>query len=948
MLSASERWGELLEDLQKSCRDQQKKKRTLGEDDTEEIGGCCVSSASLSPTALPVDLKERKATFLPSDVSVKGEKETGKCRRSATTTPVKSSRVSENKKGDYSGRSRDSDDDRIRTPRDHQDSLTHSSSYHSASHTKHGRERKGRIFPVPLGGRLDLFEAECLLEEGTLLSRLVGLQEQLIPLQRRVRRSQLFRSKIRSLLRGNPATTHEKANGEEGGEQGEEQQHEEVSTQSDAGLVERVGVDAHVGEEEGGDKKKDGCGPLASSPVSVVHDEKNDAHRSPENGRDATHSTEEAPGSENQAGAVEVASSSSSSSPLIASCVSTPRKSNSSTTGGRRGGGDGEEQGANGFVMTGLRGKEESSGFALHAPALPEEQERGSLLSSSSVSATEGDRGGKEGGSTSSSSSSSTGGSSASSSQRGGGASSSLSIQSGTRKGKGEEENGVGDSGKKGQSVRIPIDTLRSLLVEGFFRVPYIVPEFLFLLQQLQQMLTWRQLLHAAVTKGDLQQCESLFQDAGKVCVYIPGWDDYRGHVSAAGWLEKVERLLQRPIRLQVAVGLLKEEGGTSSYVQQSSCMRELRKRLQAGQEWIKRIRSPPFRKYLDTSCPDKKILEELDQMVVDIDALLSHQHPAKSKGHGGGVREEGGKEERSLVNNACRLRLSSSSPPSSLPTTTDVESTPTPEQVEEVVCGHASLKLQVSVSKYFESLHSRWRKWLKRFKKVGASSLSLAEAQQLLQEGESLGACLDIRQWLVELRRHVDAALDFTNRARVLLDQAAAAAVASAAERAEWSVGSLDAFRRKGQLQQEDFLHVLDLQQQRKEGLRNLRSFLKEGGGGEGGGEEGVGDIDVGGEGGGRKGGGEGMKRAGDGQGQPQQRGCQRRATYEELQQLVQIHGKMKESYTKEPTVLLLCRCTSRLLLLWTAVRAALGVLCFASKDRCPAAISHLPLCLV
>ena len=70
---------------------------------------------------------------------------------------------------------------------------------------------------------------------------------------------------------------------------------------------------------------------------------------------------------------------------------------------------------------------------------------------------------------------------------------------------------------------RIPIQLLRKLLVEGLREIPFIVPECVFLLQQLQQVVTWRGLLRAAAAAGDLAQCEEILAQAQDVCVYMPG-----------------------------------------------------------------------------------------------------------------------------------------------------------------------------------------------------------------------------------------------------------------------------------------------------------------------------------------------------------------------------------------------------------------------------------------
>lgn len=78
-------------------------------------------------------------------------------------------------------------------------------------------------------------------------------------------------------------------------------------------------------------------------------------------------------------------------------------------------------------------------------------------------------------------------------------------------------------SSSSGGKARIPIQLLRKLLVEGFHGIPFIVPEFLFLLQQLQQVVTWRGLLRAAAAAGDLAQCEEILAQAQGVCVYMPG-----------------------------------------------------------------------------------------------------------------------------------------------------------------------------------------------------------------------------------------------------------------------------------------------------------------------------------------------------------------------------------------------------------------------------------------
>ena len=76
----------------------------------------------------------------------------------------------------------------------------------------------------------------------------------------------------------------------------------------------------------------------------------------------------------------------------------------------------------------------------------------------------------------------------------------------------------------------------------------------------------------------------------------------------------------------------------------------------------------------------------------------------------------------------------------------------------------------------------------------------------------------LQINAWLRPLGEYVSQSAAFTERARGLLNSAAAAAVAAAALRVGWAVGSLDGFRRKGTLLPEDLTHVLELQRHRKQ----------------------------------------------------------------------------------------------------------------------------------
>ena len=114
--------------------------------------------------------------------------------------------------------------------------------------------------------------------------------------------------------------------------------------------------------------------------------------------------------------------------------------------------------------------------------------------------------------------------------------------------------------------------------------------------------------------------------------------------------------------------------------------------------------------------------------------------------------------------------------------------------------------------------VYGRWRKWEKRFVKTEGGSLSLAEARQVLHDGQALQQQLEIGAWLRPLSVYVEQCAAFTDRARSLLDRAAAAAVAAAAVRVGWAVGSLDGFRRKGTLLPEDLMHVLELQTHRKQ----------------------------------------------------------------------------------------------------------------------------------
>ncbi|CDJ41033.1 hypothetical protein, conserved [Eimeria tenella] len=356
--------------------------------------------------------------------------------------------------------------------------------------------------------------------------------------------------------------------------------------------------------------------------------------------------------------------------------------------------------------------------------------------------------------------------------------SSSSNSNSGSRREKAENTAAGSNSGSSSSSSskgRIPIEVLRRLLVEGFHEVPFIVPEFIFLLQQLQQVVTWRELLRAAAAAGDLQQCEQILAEAQDVCVYIPGWSDWKGHVAAAAWAERVDRLLQRPIRLGLAVALLQEPSAETA----GPSARELQRRVAAAREWAQQCMQPRYLQLLAAAGADGPALRELQQL-------------AEGPGpHRGAPREAATKQQGPF---------------------------PTPGDLEALISRHTALKLIVPAIKYLEVVYGRWRKWEKRFVKTESGSLSLAEARQVLQDGQLLQQQLEIGSWLQPLSVYVEQCAAFTARARALLDRAAAAAVAAAAVRFGWAVGSLDGFRRKGTLQQEDLIHILELQRHRKQ----------------------------------------------------------------------------------------------------------------------------------
>ena len=140
------------------------------------------------------------------------------------------------------------------------------------------------------------------------------------------------------------------------------------------------------------------------------------------------------------------------------------------------------------------------------------------------------------------------------------------------------------------------------------------------------------------------------------------GWSDWKGHVAAAAWAERVDRLLQRPIRLGLAVALLQEPSAETA----GPSARELQRRVAAAREWARDCLQPRYLQLLAAAGADAAALKELQ-------SLAEGCPPAQDAER----REETQEKQLSLF--------------------------PTPGDLEALIARHTALKLIVPAIKYLE-----------------------------------------------------------------------------------------------------------------------------------------------------------------------------------------------------------------------------------------------------
>lgn len=261
---------------------------------------------------------------------------------------------------------------------------------------------------------------------------------------------------------------------------------------------------------------------------------------------------------------------------------------------------------------------------------------------------------------------------------------------------------------------RISITELYELLKEGescAFRSNYLD----FLKCQLEKLKSWKSNVQCAIIEKNLDKCKDSIKDKDEITIEVPGINDLTEQIAASNWIEKVERSLSRPMKLNFAENLLNEPA--ANFLDENvPAKQQLINRVRKAQEWLNIVQSPPFVYHLVAACKSAapNDISESTQKIID--------------------------EAKVYMEESKEWVL------------------PKPSEFEKVYLESSTLKIIVPLMKYMEPVYLRWRKWNKKYKRLMDGLCIYMEAQLVLEEAEyTLCEYLDMNEYLPELRGKIE-----------------------------------------------------------------------------------------------------------------------------------------------------------------------------------------------
>ncbi|OII74606.1 chromatin protein [Cryptosporidium ubiquitum] len=284
------------------------------------------------------------------------------------------------------------------------------------------------------------------------------------------------------------------------------------------------------------------------------------------------------------------------------------------------------------------------------------------------------------------------------------------------------------DLGSLKTTCKIPITELYELLKEGencVFRSNYLD----FLKSQLEKLKSWRSNVQSAIIEKNLDKCKDSIKDKDEILIEFTGINDLNEQIAASNWIEKVERSLSRPMKLNFAENLLNEPAAKFLDEKNVSAKQQLINRVSKAQEWLNIVQSPPFVYNLVAACKitAPNDISETTQNIID--------------------------QAKVFMEKSKEWKL------------------PKPSEFEKVWLESSTLKIIIPLMKYMEPVYLRWRKWNKKYKRLMDGLCIYMEAQLILEEAEyTLCEYLDMSEYLPELRRKIEESGNWLNTSKEFL----------------------------------------------------------------------------------------------------------------------------------------------------------------------------------
>ncbi|EEA07464.1 PHD-finger domain-containing protein [Cryptosporidium muris RN66] len=317
-----------------------------------------------------------------------------------------------------------------------------------------------------------------------------------------------------------------------------------------------------------------------------------------------------------------------------------------------------------------------------------------------------------------------------------------------------------------------------------------------FLHYQMSQLKSWKLTVQAAIDEKNLDKCKDSIKDKDEISIEVPGAEDLAEQIAASNWIEKVERALNRPMRLNVAENLLNEAAARYLDEKKVVAKKQLIARVCRARSWLETVLSPPFIYNLVKVLKSAPVNDISDDIKVQLTKAREELEAFEK------IEEEHKNREFTNTTGIESLNEHLSKP-----------KLPTPSEFEQVWLESSSLKMTIPIMRYMEPIYQRWRKWLKKYRRVLDGVCTFMESQLVLEEAQyTLCEYLDMNEYVPILLKKVGETEEWLKSSREFLQKITDLQIGKDVEQVTSNIWStIGAIKKGGDLSRDEIQDLID-----------------------------------------------------------------------------------------------------------------------------------------